>query len=196
MPEPEYTMTRSRLDPRRPLVLNVRELGRRPGSMRAVQRTVPAPADLAVELARVPEGEPVEFDLRMEAAVEGVLVSGTVTAPVRGDCGRCLDPIATTVTVGVQEFFAYPDSSTDDTADADEVRRMAGDLLDLEPVVRDALVLALPLSPVCRDDCQGLCPTCGSRWENLPAGHTHETFDPRWAALSERFGRSLDTQER
>src|SRR5215475_15777206 len=73
-------------------------------------------------------------------------------------------------------------STTDDTADAYEVRRMAGDLLDLEPVVRDALVLALPLSPVCRDDCQGLCPTCGSRWEDLPAGHTHETLDPRWAA--------------
>jgi uncharacterized protein len=100
------------------------------------------------------------------------------------------------VTVEVRELFAYPDSTTEDTADADEVRRMAGDLLDLEPVVRDALVLALPLSPVCWDDCQGLCPTCGSRWEDLPAGHAHETFDPRWAALAERFGSSADSQER
>jgi uncharacterized protein len=193
---PEYSMTRTRLDPRQPLVLNVRELGRRPGSMRAARRAAPAPAGLAVELAQVPEGEPVEFDLRMEAVVEGVLVSGTVTARLRADCGRCLDPIHGIMTVEVQELFAYPDSTTDDTADADEVRRLVGDLLDLEPVVRDALVLALPLAPVCRDDCRGLCPTCGSRWEDLPADHTHETFDPRWAVLAERFGDPTDSQER
>jgi uncharacterized protein len=194
---PEYTMMHTRLDPRQPLVHNARELGRRPGSMRAVRRPVPAPADLAIELARVPEGEPIELDLRMEAVVEGVLVSGTVTAPVTGECGRCLDPFATTITVGMQELFAYPASATDETADADEVRRMVGDLLDLEPAVRDAVVLALPLSPVCRESCRGLCPTCGSRWDDLPADHTHETIDPRWAALAERFGASpTDSQER
>ncbi len=189
-------MIHTRLDPRQPLVLNTRELSRRPGSMRVVQRRVPAPAHLAVELARVPEGEPVELDLRLEAVVEGVLVSGAVAAPVRGECGRCLDPVETTLTVEVQELFAYPDSATDDTADADEVRRLVGDLLDLEPVVRDALVLALPLAPLCRDDCRGLCPTCGSRWDDLPADHAHETFDPRWAALAERLGVPTDSQER
>ena len=189
-------MSRARLDPRLPLVLAVRELGRRPGSMRAVRRAVPAPAGLGVELVRVPEGGPVELDLRMEAVVEGVLVSGTVTAPDSGECGRCLEPFTGTISVDVQELFAYPDSTTDDTSDADEVRRLVGDLLDLEPVVRDALVLALPLSPVCRDDCRGLCPTCGLRWDDLPADHTHETFDPRWAALAERFGEPSDSQER
>jgi uncharacterized protein len=193
---PESMMSRARLDPRLPLVLAVRELGRRPGSMRAVRRAVPAPAGLGVELVRVPEGGPVELDLRMEAVVEGVLVSGTVTAPVSGECGRCLEPFTGTISVDVQELFAYPDSTTDDTSDADEVRRLVGDLLDLEPVVRDALVLALPLSPVCRDDCRGLCPTCGLRWDDLPADHTHETFDPRWAALAERFGEPSDSQER
>jgi uncharacterized protein len=185
-----------RLDPRLPLVLTARELSRRPGSLRVVQRTVPAPADLGVELVRVPEGELVELDLRMEAVVEGVLVSGTITAPISGECGRCLDPFTGTIAVGVQELFAYPDSTTDDTSDAEEVRRLVGDLLDLEPVVRDALVLAMPLSPVCRDGCRGLCPTCGSRWDDLPADHSHETFDPRWAALAERFGESTDSQER
>jgi uncharacterized protein len=192
---PELMMSRARLDPRLPLVLTVRELGRRPGSMRAVRRAVPAPADIGGELVRVSEGGPVELGLRMEAVVEGVLVSGTVTAPVSGECGRCLDPFTGTISVDVQELFAYPDSATDDTADADEVRRLVGDLLDLEPVVRDALVLALPLSPVCRDDCRGLCPTCGLRWDDLPADHTHETFDPRWAALAERFGEPTDSQE-
>jgi uncharacterized protein len=189
-------MSHTRLDPRLPLVLTARELGRRPGSMRVVQRTVPAPAQVGVELIRVPEGQPVELDLRMEAVVEGVLVSGTVTAPVSGECGRCLDPFTGTVTVEVQDLFAYPDSTTDDTTDAEEVRRLVGDLLDLEPVVRDALVLALPLSPVCRDDCRGLCPACGSRWQDLPADHSHETFDPRWAALAERLGEFTDSQER
>jgi uncharacterized protein len=194
---PEKTMTRARLDPRHPLVFDVRELGRRPGSMRPVQRTAPAPDGLGLELARVAPGVPLRLDLRMEAVVEGVLVSGTVTAPVSGECGRCLDPVTSEISVGIQELFAYLDSTTDDTADADEVRRLAGDHFDLEPVLRDAVVLGLPLSPLCRADCRGLCPACGARWDDLPADHTHETIDPRWAALTERFStRSTDSQER
>jgi uncharacterized protein len=193
---PEMTMTRARLDPRRPLVLDVRELGRRAGSMRPVQRTVPAPAGLGVELASVPEGADLALDLRMEAVVEGVLVSGTVGAPIAGECGRCLDPVSTAVTADVQELFAYPDSATDGTTDDDEVSRLDGDFLDLEPAVRDAIVLALPLSPLCREDCAGLCPDCGARRDDLPADHTHETLDPRWAALTERFdASSTDSQE-
>jgi uncharacterized protein len=190
-------MSRVRLDPRHPLVLDVRELGRRPGSMRRVQREAPAPAGLELELARVPVDAPMSLDLRLESVVEGVLVSGTITAPVSGECGRCLDPVSETLTVEVQELFAYPASTTDDTADEEEVRRLAGDMLDLEPVLRDAVVLGLPLSPVCRADCRGLCPTCGARWDDLPADHSHDTLDPRWAALTKRFGaRSTDSQEK
>jgi uncharacterized protein len=193
---PEMTMTRARLDPRRPLVLDVRELGRRAGSMKRVQRDAPAPTGLGLELARVPEGTPVALDLRLEAVVEGVLVSGTVTAPVDAECGRCLEPVRTEVVVDIQELFAYPDSTTDVSADEDEISRLDGDLLDLEPTVRDAVVLALPLSPLCDDDCRGLCPGCGARWDDLPADHTHDTTDPRWAALAERFGASTtDSQE-
>lgn len=192
---PEKTTTRARLDPRRPLVLDVRELGRRPGSMRPVRRTVPAPVDLGLELARVPAAAPLELDLRMESVVEGVLVSGTVTAPVVGECSRCLEPFTDEVTVDVQELYAYPDSATDGSTDGEEVGRLSGDLLDLEPVVRDTVVLGLPLAPVCRDDCRGLCASCGVRWDDLPADHTHETLDPRWAALTERFGTDPDGQE-
>jgi len=187
--------TTPRLDPRQPFVLDVRELGRRPGSMRAVRRGIPAPADLGVELARVPAGAPVELDLRLESVVEGVLVSGTVTAPVTGECARCLGPVSDTVTVDLRELFAYADSATAETTDSDEVSHLAGDLLDLEPVVRDAVVLALPLSPLCRQDCRGLCPGCGAALDELPDDHTHATTDPRWAALAERFGRSTDSQE-
>jgi uncharacterized protein len=185
-----------RLDPRNPLVIDTRELGRRPGSMRRIERTVPAPADLRLELIGVPVGAPLELDLRLEAVMEGVLVSGTVRGPVTGECGRCLEPIGDEVVLDLQELFAYPDSATDETTAADEAGRIEGDLINLEPTVRDTVVLGLPLSPLCRDDCRGLCVTCGVRWDDLPSDHTHERIDPRWAALVERFGEQQpDSQE-
>lgn len=185
---PEHTTPRPRLDPHAPLVLDTRELGRRPGSMRPARFTAPAPAGLGVEMIGVPEGAPLVLDLRLEAVMEGVLVSGTVTAPVTGECGRCLEPVADEVVVGIQELYAYPDSTTDDTDSAGEVSRLVADLVDLEPVVRDATVLGLPLTPVCREDCRGLCATCGGRLDELPADHSHELIDRRWAVLAERFG--------
>ena len=84
----------------------------------------------------------------------------------------------------LQELFAYADSTTEETTEEDEVGRMHGDLLDLEPVVRDAVVLPLPTNPVCRPDCPGLCPGCGAHLADLPADHSHEDVDPRWAALT------------
>jgi uncharacterized protein len=173
------------LNPRSPLVLDTRELPRRPGAMRTVSRVVPAPTDLGLELIGVPEGADLTLDLRMESVSEGVLVSGTASAPVAGECSRCLRPISDSVTVTLQELYAYEHSTTDETADEDEVGRLQGDLIDLEPVLRDALVLALPANPLCRDDCPGLCPECGVRWDELPAGHSHEQIDPRWAALTQ-----------
>ena len=186
--------TAPRLDPRRPFVLDVRELGRRPGSMRAVRVEVPAPAEMAVGMAAVPPGEQLTLDLKLESVVEGVLVSGTVTAPVAAECARCLTPVADTVSVPVTELFAYPDSATEQTSEEDEVSHLVGDLLDLEPLVRDALVLDLPLSPLCREDCRGLCAGCGERLDDLPADHAHTTTDPRWAALAERFGGSPEKE--
>lgn len=172
------------VDPRAPLVLDTRDLPRRPGAMRTVDRTVPAPKDLGLELIRVPEGAPTRLDLRLESVSEGVLVSGTVSAPVEGECGRCLRPIREAVVVHLQELYAYEHSTTDETTEEDEVGRMQGDLIDLEPVVRDAVVLALPNHPLCRQDCPGLCPTCGVHWDELPEGHAHQQVDPRWSALS------------
>ena len=177
-----------RLDPRQPFVLDVRELGRRPGSMRAVRAEAPAPADLTVGLAQVPEGSPIALDLRLESVVEGVLVSGSATAEVAGECARCLNPVRDEVSVELTELSAYPDSVTEQTSDIDDVRHLVGDMLDLEPVVRDALVLALPLMPLCREDCRGLCAGCGVALDDLPDDHTHTTTDPRWAALAERLG--------
>ncbi|GAB3848172.1 YceD family protein [Micromonospora andamanensis] len=173
------------LDPRSPLVLDTRELPRRPGVLRTVERVVPAPSDLGVELIGVPEGADLDLDLRMESVSEGVLVSGTVSGPIRGECGRCLREINDSVTVTIQELYAYENSTTDVTTEEDEVGRMQGDLIDLEPALRDAVVLALPNNPLCRQDCPGLCPECGVHRDDLPADHSHQQIDPRWAGLSQ-----------
>lgn len=182
----EVAVSLQRVDPRRPLVLDIRELHRGAGSMRTLRRTVPAPADLRVEMVGVADGAPIDLDLRLESVVEGVFVSGSVSAELTGECGRCLGPLQRPLTVDVGELFAYPDSATEQTTDETEIRRIDGDRLDLEPALRDAVVLALPLTPLCRDECAGLCSGCGQRWDELPADHRHEILDPRWAALAER----------
>ncbi len=143
------------LDPRAPLVLDTRELGRRPGSQRQVTRSVDAPADLGIEVLQVPEGSQVELDLRLESVMEGVLVTGTATVVLVGECARCLESIEDEVTVDLQELFVYDDqqASARDHGDdelEDETGRLEGDLLDLEPLLRDAVVLALPFQPLCR----------------------------------------------
>jgi uncharacterized protein len=169
-----------RADPRSPYVVNTHDLGRRPGSMRTLELSAPAPADLGTELLGVPEGSPVSTELRLEAVMEGVLASGRTRASLAGECARCLEPFADVIDVEFQELYVYPESDAED----DEARRLDGELLDLEPAIRDAVVLALPFQPVCQPDCEGLCPECGVRLLDHP-GHAHdEDVDPRWAALS------------
>jgi uncharacterized protein len=170
----------TQLDPRAPLVLDTRELGRRPGTMKRVSKTVDAPAGWELELVRVPPATPIALDLRLESVMDGVLVSGTATTTVTAECGRCLEPVSDSVTVEVQELFAY-----EPTGDDDEQPLLTGDFLDLEPLVRDAIVLGLPLNPVCDEDCLGLCSTCGVRLEDVEPDHAHDDLDPRWAALSQ-----------
>ena len=163
--------------------------------MRTVQFSAPAPVGFGlVDLIGVPVGAALELDLRLESVMEGVLVSGVLRAPLTGECGRCLEPISDVAVVDVQELFAYPEARADQE-EQDEVAQMEGDLLDLAPTLRDAVVLALPLTPLCRLDCRGLCATCGERLEDLPDDHSHDTTDARWAALSGLLGRATDEQE-
>ena len=170
-------------------MLDTRELGRRPGSQRDVVRTVPAPAELGIEVLHVPEGSPVELDLRLEAVMEGVLVTGTARAGLEGECVRCLEPIEEEMLARFQELYVYDDlhdkaAEHDDRDLDDETGRLEDDLLDLEPLLRDAVVLALPFQPLCEDDCPGLCIECGARLADDP-DHTHEApIDPRWAGLA------------
>ena len=178
------------LDPRQPLVVDTTKLPRQPGATRAFKRVVPAPADLGLELISAPEGSDLELDLSLTSVSEGVYVSGTVRGSLSGECGRCLNEISEPFEVSLAELYAYADSTTEETTDEDEVGRMQGDLIDLEPAVRDAVVLTLPTNPVCRPDCPGLCPECGVHFDDLPADHSHEEVDPRWAALHNLTERS------
>jgi uncharacterized protein len=129
-------------------------------------------------------GAPLELDLRVESVSEGVLVTGTLTAPTTGECARCLTPFNGRVEVDLTELFAYPDSITDATTEEDEVGRVVGDFVDLEQPIIDAVGLELPFSPVCRADCPGLCPQCGVPLATAEAGHHHDEIDPRWAKLA------------
>jgi uncharacterized protein len=156
--------------------------------MRTLELSAPAPADLGIELLGVPEGSPVSIELRLEAVMEGVLASGVAQASLAGECARCLEPFDDEVDVEFQELYVYPESDAED----DEARRLDGELLDLEPAIRDAVVLALPFQPVCEPDCEGLCPECGARLLDDP-GHGHEDVDPRWAALSALMTGNTDT---
>jgi DUF177 domain-containing protein len=131
-------------------------------------------------MAGVPEETELELAIRFEAVTEGVLVTATARAPVTGECARCLDPLQQQVEVRCQELFGY---SPDADPDA-EGYSLDGDLLDFEPALRDALVLALPMAPLCREDCPGLCAECGVQLAKAGPEHSHgPALDPRWAGL-------------
>ncbi|MCZ9328318.1 YceD family protein [Nocardia farcinica] len=165
-------------------VLDVRSLGRRPGTMRELQRTVTTEERIGLDLIAIPQGARVELDLQLQAVSEGVLVTGTVSAPTEGECSRCLEPFTDEVRLRVTELYAYPDSTTEQTTEDDEVYRMQDDLIDLEPLIVDAIGLELPLQPLCSEDCPGLCPQCGVRMAIAGSEHRHEILDPRWAGLA------------
>lgn len=194
----EGTIALSRLDSRSRLLVDTRPLGRQPGSMRLDSRTSSPPEHLAVGMIGVPEDTEVELSFRLEAVMDGVLITGTVRAELRGECARCLDPISTAETFEFQELFRYPDDSAPpngapvageqepDGVGSDEAEDyyLEGEVIDLEPVVRDAVVLGLPSSPLCRQDCPGLCVECGVRLAEVGPGHGHgDGVDPRWESL-------------
>jgi uncharacterized protein len=177
------------LNPRRPLVFDALALG--PGAMRSVDRTVPAPADLGAGLVSVPEGADLQLHVQMEGVSEGILVTATVSAPLVGECARCLEEFTSSTQVRLQELFLYEEDPDPDGGDG---YLMDGDLLDLEPALRDALVLGLPLSPLCSSDCPGLCVECGARLADAGSEHVHgKTEDYERLAGHDRPGRVEST---
>ncbi|WP_338677977.1 DUF177 domain-containing protein [Streptomyces sp. SCSIO 30461] len=196
----------ARLDHRNPLVFDTHELGRRPGALQRLTRTVDAPGTPVFgieEVIGVPAGAPVELELRLESVMEGVLVTGTARATAEGECVRCLESLRQEVAADFQEMFSYPDADDrgrsraaepGDDAEDEGTLFLEDGLFDLEPVLRDAVVLALPMQPVCREDCAGLCPQCGVSLNDEPE-HQHDAVDIRWAAL-QGLADSLGTGEK
>jgi uncharacterized protein len=197
----------ARLDHRNPLVFDTHELGRRPGALQRLTREIDAPKDLGIQgVIGVPEGAPVVLDLRLESVMEGVLVTGTARAQAEGECVRCLEPLELALEADFQEMFSYPDADdrgrvkaepavdAEESAENEDRLFIEDGLFDLEPVLRDAVVLALPMQPVCQDDCLGLCSECGERLTDDP-DHHHDAVDIRWAALQGLAG-SLEDGEK
>lgn len=167
-----------------PLVFDTHDMGSKPGAERTETLSISAPAEMGYDVYAVPEGSTIKLEFRLEAIMEGILATGSFSARAVGECVRCLDPIDKPVTVGFQELYLFDaPSSQEETDEEDHV--LEDELLDLEPVLRDAVVLALPQNPLCVPDCPGLCPECGARIADDPE-HTHgEAIDPRWASLSQ-----------
>ncbi|MHB1173169.1 MAG: YceD family protein [Lacisediminihabitans sp.] len=160
-----------------PYTVDVYDLMHRPGEMRERVLEVTVPEGFGNAIVGVKEGSRLQVDLRMESLHDGILVTAEVDGTAVGECGRCLIDIELPVQVEIQELFAYSQTEAFEY-------EVQSETIDLEPVIRDAVVLSLPFQPVCQEDCLGLCPQCGARLLDNP-GHEHEApVDPRWAALA------------
>jgi uncharacterized protein len=155
--------------------IDVRDLLESPGAARTVHVDENVPG-LHTELADVPEDAPLEGDLTLESVVEGIYVHGTVSGRFSMRCARCLKEFDRDFDVAMQEMYPREPGPDDDYA-------LEPDLtLDPEPMLRDAVVLEMPFSPLCRPDCLGLCSICGGD-RNLGECPGHEATDPRWGVL-------------
>lgn len=174
-----------------PFLFNCHDLPRRAGEMREFELTITSPDELGLPLFKVEAESPIEVDLTISAVSEGVLATADVRATAIGECMRCLDPIELDLDESFTELFYYEVKKSNSKRDGkelivedeDEALSMVGDEIDLELPIRDALILNLPLNPLCTPDCLGLCPDCGVKWEELPEGHDHPKVDIRWAGL-------------
>ncbi|HLN17779.1 MAG TPA: DUF177 domain-containing protein [Acidimicrobiales bacterium] len=168
-----------------PLVVHVARLRRRPGTIWYEVRG--APAELLGDAgpkseadSTVPAGAEIVCDVELESFMGGVMVTGTVSAPWVGVCRRCAAPVGGELVVAVRERYADP--VRDGEPPDDEAYPLVDAELDLRPLARDALVLELPLTPLCRTSCKGLCPTCGADRNEEDCGCVAPR-DPRWANL-------------
>ncbi|MDE1557804.1 MULTISPECIES: YceD family protein [Actinotignum] len=175
------------MDLRSPFVVSLHDLPRSDGSLMPVRETFAAPADMGIELMTVPTGSELDVDLSLTSVSEGVYIGGQVHFTVAGQCSRCLREIHEERTQDVSDLAYYPQRRAELIAEGDEDAEehpvIEDDHVDLEPVLRDAIVLNLPFQPLCSPTCQGLCAGCGERLEDLPEGHHHEAPPLRSDAL-------------
>ncbi|CAB4544973.1 COG1399 Predicted metal-binding, possibly nucleic acid-binding protein [actinobacterium SCGC AAA044-D11] len=183
-----------------PFLFNTHDLPRRPGEMREYELTIDSHEELGFEVLSIAADEPIDIDLRIESVAEGILATATVRTEASGECGRCLDAVFYGVDESFQELYEYvedprqarkknkpgkkrPQKSDEEDLDEDLVRQMDGEMIDLDGPIRDAIILNLPINPLCSPDCPGLCPDCGIKWIELPEDHAHAPVDIRWAGL-------------
>jgi len=160
------------------LTYSVSDLLGRPGEYREFS-IAPVISGVGSPLARL-RVEPIRADLRAESVVEGILVTGGVEGPLDLQCARCLEAFEGEVSLDLCELFVAPGH---ETSAADDAYRVTGKEIHLEPMLRDAISLALPLKPLCRADCEGLCPQCGRRLTDGSCDCSEDDVDPRWAEL-------------
>jgi uncharacterized protein len=167
-----------------PLRIPIADLLRRPGASRSFSVEARAGElhesgvleDLGNGAATVPTGAVVGVAGTLEHVADGIVVRGVVHAPWQAACSRCLQPVTGEVSAHVDELFE-PAPLEGETYPLDD------DTLDLSPLVRDALLLDLPAAPVCREDCAGICATCGADRNEAPCACVPDDTDPRWSAL-------------
>ena len=183
-------------------LFNCHDLPRRAGEMREYQLTIDEHEPIGIPLLAIPSDSPIFLELRIESVEQGVLATGSAAGEAVGECTRCLDPVVFDVEESFQELFHYQidyrqkkssNSSKGkapilDVGEEDELLEMEDDFINLEGPIRDALILNLPVNPLCDEACEGLCPTCGVKWAELPNGHAHSSSDIRWAGLADWKG--------
>ena len=168
-----------------PFKVNFHELPRRAGEFRQYHLEFNAPQAIGIALLEIPKSEPLDISFKAESVDGGVLLTGEVISHARGECGRCLDPIEFDVNQKFQELFLYSSRVKEVGEDEDEVFSLDGDIADLEVPIRDAVILSMPINPLCQSDCLGLCSVCGRKWRELEKGHAHKASDPRWSGLAD-----------
>jgi uncharacterized protein len=176
-----------------PFLLNTHELPRRAGEMKEYELDIHAPARIGVPLIAVPEGDIIQADVRLESVTEGVLLSAEIYAVAVGECIRCLDELEVVIDRKIQELYRYEPTNDkgrkkkrddeDLDLDIEDELQMEGDLLNLQTPIIDAIILTVPVNPLCSEECLGLCPGCGEKWATLPEDHAHEVIDARWLGL-------------
>ena len=186
--------------PKGPFVIDAREPGRRVGHSKHIATSAMTVDAMGTAVIGVLAGTNIDLDIDLQAVGEGILVTGTATAPVVGECSRCLTEIRYTEHIELADLFSYPPTDARgrvlhaEVEEDEDTLWVVEDHIDLEPVITDALVLGLPLAPLCRLDCPGLCPECGESLSEQPE-HSHPLHDPRWAALATLSPRAEDTTE-
>lgn len=158
-----------------PLLVNVAELLRRAGSIREIDRQIDV-AEFVFDDTRIVEGSKVDVELTLEALTDGIVVHGKLQADWKFECRRCLRPLTGHTEVEVQELYQAVISDPD-------AYPITGEQLDLLEMARENVLLAVPLAPLCRTDCPGLCPQCGSDLQSAPCSCSRQVRDERWAAL-------------